>query len=377
MKKIVHSIVVSFLTVLLASISWYAGASSSYIRTKSQPDVYQYSPDPLPQISLDTFYRQEFQQNVDPRTGHLVFSVEDFAIPQRDEVTLHLARHYDSGVDHQSILGKGWFFGFESRISVMSEQVIQLTDNEGKVHDFTKEIDNKYVSYANGRLEIIEEETFYALSLGTTELRFRKDGKLLQSVGKNGSSIDYIYEDGLLSKVDLFGRSAVLFEYTAENLLTRIVLPTGKAINYEYNEQNRLINVVNPIGQSIKYDYSEQGSLTSINYFDAAVVKLAYVNDSAIIESMTFPDGVKTSFDFTAYQEGSKKSSELTFSTQGRIEKVSVDGNKLKYINALNQESFVEYHERFTNLIAKTKSSNGQTISYEYTETGKIRSISK
>ena len=98
MKQLIQNFIVSLSCCTLVIFSWFAGASSSpQMRMKSSPDIYQYSPDPLPQIPMSAFYHQAYVNNINPEDGHLNIDHNEFSLTPRDDINLPLTRYYDSG----------------------------------------------------------------------------------------------------------------------------------------------------------------------------------------------------------------------------------------------------------------------------------------
>jgi len=216
---------------------------------------------------------------VNPSSGNYSTSCTDMSIPAPG-FAVNISRTYNSKDQRQTLLGRGWTFGFEGKIT-NKEDILEVSLPNGSAHVF--HIDNdKYVAEgtraklektATGSYILTTQDQYkYGFDSKTYELTYMED--------KSGNRINLTYESGRLTKItDTVGRVYTL-AYNAKSLLSCVTDPANRTVTYEYNENNLLSKVIDPQGGILTYQYDASEYLTTlIDQNKHTIQKLTYSHD--------------------------------------------------------------------------------------------------
>jgi len=368
---------VSLLTVVIVLISNSAASVAEAnigLRFKSQPDVYQLSPAPLPQIPLGVFYQLQYKNTVDPSTGFLEVEQRDFVLAARDGIGLPITRYYLSGRDSKGISGEGWRWSFESDIEHDTLDTLIWTGFDGKEIEFTSLGNLEFVSYDYGEMLIKQSANGYRLDIGHVTFNYDLDGRLLQQTGLNGGKITYKYQDKNLIEVDLFDRQKVAFNYNNDNLLSAIVLPTGKILNYSY-EKGLLTKVIDPVGVEIDCDY-QRNLLSKVTYQDKQSIGFEYAADTSVVSKSILSDATEVVYQKSSVTaDNGETQTEFSTTHLGRTETYNISPLHHQYTDVEGRVSHTYFHDKFQRLPIKRVEASGRITSFGYNAQGKISSI--
>ncbi len=203
------------------------------------------------------------EPGVNPITGNVSFSVTDMviAIPG---IQYEITRTYNSQNDADSILGRGWSFGFDAKCEVYSDGVI-ASFPDGSSDTFWKQTDGSYLSkYSRRTATWDKNDLFVVVEPNQDRYYFKRDGKLAHIEDRYGNRTKVSYTDGKISElVDAAGRSYKL-AVNSDGKLTKLTDPMGHEVIYTYNEKGYLAAVTNVLGGTTTYTYDEEGYLTQI-----------------------------------------------------------------------------------------------------------------
>lgn len=234
----------------------------------------------------DTWYTQDqllrFKEKihygeggVNPASGNFSFTVTDMSISSPG-FKVNFSRTYNSRDEYQSLIGRGWTFGFEGRLIGVNQVEIKLPT--GSTHRFTKDgsyykpedTRASYVKNADGTsvLKTQDQYSYVFNSSGYMTAMKDKDGNVLNiSVDSSGK---------VLSVTDTVGRTYAI-QYNASGLIDNIKDPLNRVIRYEYDSSKRLIKVVDPTGSVMNYGYDSSGFLTSVkDHYMNTIQELTY-----------------------------------------------------------------------------------------------------
>ena len=199
-------------------------------------------------------------------TGNYSKQFTDLSVNCLDDV-LTFARTYNSqDTDAARILGKGWTFNYEGRITDHEElegiKLVKLPD--GSQETFTLNQDGTFTSSFSRNTLVKQEDGTYLLTMkDQTKYGFNADGYLIWMENREGNrlTINVSSEGKPLSLADYAGRN---YTFAYENsLLTRITDNQERTVQYIYMD-GFLTKVIDPEGSVTCYTYDSSGYLTEI-----------------------------------------------------------------------------------------------------------------
>jgi RHS repeat-associated protein len=191
---------------------------------------------------------------INPSSGNYSVTCTDMSIPAPG-FQLEISRTYNSKNIRQTLLGRGWTFGFEGTVIDRGDSV-EISLPNGSYHVFQLEGD-KYIGEGT-RAAFVKNVDGVDILTTTDQYKYGFNiatGKMLFMEDKNGNKIVLSYEGTKLVKVtDTVGREYKL-SYNANNLLEKVTDPAGRTVQYTYNTDNLLTKVTDPAGNSYQYEY--------------------------------------------------------------------------------------------------------------------------
>ena len=231
------------------------------------------------------------EPGANPITGNVSFTATDMVI-SIPGLTYEITRTYNSQNDGESILGRGWSFGFDSRCEIYSDGVIVYFP-DGSSDIFWRDEDDYYTSkYSRRTAEWTSLDPFiFTVTEPTQEkYHFNLDGKLTHIEDRYGNRTAVTYTDQKISSLtDAAGRTYTL-ETNKDGKLIKLSDPMGNEVRYTYNEKGYLASVSNVLGGTTNYTYDEEGYIEEITNPDGYVVqRFAYSGDKKTEENTQEP----------------------------------------------------------------------------------------
>ena len=200
---------------------------------------------------------------VNPASGNYSVTCTDMSVPAPG-FQVNISRSYNSKDQRQTLLGQGWTFGFEGKITNKGD-MLEVSLPNGGSHIFHLKNGAYIGEGTRAKLEKIADGSYilttqdqykYGFSAGASELNYMED--------KNNNRILLSYTSGRLSKItDTVGRVYTL-AYNDKSLLSSVTDPAGRKVIYEYNPNNLLTKVTDPQGGELQYQYDSSGYLTTL-----------------------------------------------------------------------------------------------------------------
>ncbi|MEX0962245.1 MAG: RHS repeat-associated core domain-containing protein [Simkaniaceae bacterium] len=207
----------------------------------------------------------------------------DMIFPALGVAPLGLVRTYDSFNDQRSGFGLGWDVTPAKLRFPNIKQFIRFSDSSIlKVHaEIFVSFEGVEVHYKIAGLDSLKRPLYrtdgkntalielsdekFLWSRKQEEINFDSCGKLISIKDRDGSSIDYAYENEKLVSISQ-GKRAIHLEYQGDKIARAIGLG-GKVIYYDYSPNGQLEAVKDSEGVIATYQYDEDHRLTAI--FDA------------------------------------------------------------------------------------------------------------
>ncbi len=183
----------------------------------------------------------------------------------------------------------------------------------------------------------------------TISFAYDKNGNMIEKTDANGRKTSYEYDSaGNQTKVIFADGTNIRYTYDAMGRMTSQIDQAGNTTSYEYDELGRLTSVTDAMGKVTRYAYDEFGQKISQTDARNRITRWEYDKVGNIIKR-TLPMGQYETFEYDA---------------QGNmISRTDFNGNKttFTYVN---------------NVLTSKRYPDGSTVSYTYTLTGKISTIS-
>ncbi len=279
---------------------------------------------------------------VNMATGKFLYADNDFVLPDMGGDFL-LTRRYAPDTDsrHRKSLGKRWTFSCDSAVT-RQEDTTTVTLPDGKTVDFIYQ-DGYYRNRRGGNESylLLRPEEDFLLTDQQAELRYRYsgDGKLLQSVDRNGNLtkydyceygicritlptgfyLDFTWRDMKVAAVtDSAGRTV---QYRYENgILGTVIRCDGTEISYHYDGEERLTAVTDGMGCTyLQNRYDEKDRVTEQLLADGSRYLFRYDEDTCTNTFLVPETGAATAYTYdermdivcVVYPDGSRETTEL------------------------------------------------------------------
>ena len=328
------------------------------------------------------------EEGVHPASGNFTYTDTDMSLLSPG-FQINISRTYNSLDDKAGILGKGWTFGFEGRITEGSHPSIKkIRLPNGSQMTFAGYSDG--LTYeaidSHNTLTRYQDGTFLLVTSDNYRYTFNTKGYLTRMADKVGNYIQLeLGNDGRVLKIsDITGKYYSLDYANTDKI--RIVreydngVATGREVEYIYQE-NRLSKVINPLGFAANYSYDNEGYLSEIkDHRGNCIQSIQYILEEGEnqhkIRSVTdiFGNTYHYSYDNTSGKTIITDSNErktINYYDNNLYETVSID--------AEGRASKVEYHrENEINQYGDIKSitdRNGNKTLYEVDSYGNITKI--
>lgn len=289
---------------------------------------------------------------VNPKNGNFYISYTDI-VQKSATYDLNLIRTYNSKAAYLGWFGYGWGSNFETRLTVMPDSSVVVTENgagkntfyrPAKGADVVGGVSKMVSSIANTdhlsesdsavlRDKLLQDEGLrlqkveryglkYSLPIATilqgsncpesalTRVAegykrvdcqgridwFNLQGHLSRYEFGDGYAVSVIYEGNRPKEIrDILGQS-LTFSWSEKGLATTAegLQTTGR---YEYDHQNNLIKWKDVSGNAYEYEYDNNHNLTAVIYLDHTRMAITY-DDNSAATSVTERDGSKTTYEY-------------------------------------------------------------------------------
>ncbi|MDE7322758.1 MAG: hypothetical protein K2N73_08460, partial [Lachnospiraceae bacterium] len=323
-------------------------------------------------------------------TGSLVADYDDLQLRDIRE-TFILRRTYESAYENRGLLlGSRWFLNIESRTAMEGDTMkVQLPDMH--LLSFHRTEDGSWENTKAGDRSLQLEDTADGLQLkdnkGRKTYTYTKDGRLESISDRYGNTTRFLYEEGVLYRMELAGGQFLDFEMK-EGKLDTIRDTMGRTYRYEY-EGDLLTCVTLANGGQIHYEYTPEGWMKRItdqngkcyvsNEYDlrGRVVKQTTADGG---EYVMFYDAAKHCNTFTdlatgevtRYEYGRQRVPTKTIYADGTYSEIRYDEweNKVYERDRNGAETFRTF-DRYGNLLEERLPS-GLATTNTYDESGNI-----
>ncbi|MEC1155440.1 DNRLRE domain-containing protein [Cytobacillus horneckiae] len=230
--------------------------------------------------------------------GSLNVQEIDFTLPSAG-FSLDFGRSYASNRSAKGLLGIGWMTSLEEKLEIKGKQVF-YTDADGSIHLFEQQSNGQYSVPSGASFSLKAAGTGFELDYKDGSLVkkvFDAKGKLVKVTEPNGTSIQYEYDQEVLTKVSA-GKKSFAIQYGSDKLISAITYSTGDKIGFTYKD-GFLSDVkgTTKSGQAnghIKYEYKdgkmsaaiwENGLRTEFTYNGNRVVAIKSSQSTRLISS--------------------------------------------------------------------------------------------
>ena len=202
---------------------------------------------------------------INPASGNYSVTCTDMTVPAPG-FQVEISRTYNSRNQRQTLLGRGWTFGFEGKVTNLDDETVEVSLPDGSSHVFHLESgiyigEGTRASFVKDKNKVdiltTKDQYKYGFSTDTNKLLYMED--------KNGNRISLTYDsktENLTRITDTVGRVYTL-SYNSNNLLKSVTDPAVREVKYEYNDDNLLTKVIDPQGDILEYDYDKDQYLTT------------------------------------------------------------------------------------------------------------------
>lgn len=243
--------------------------------------------------------------------GAFIWTTTDIVLNGRPNISL--SRHYNSYDARDGIFGRGWstrceksltrVINYEEQESGVSEPTINYIYKTaiGRRYNFKEVTAGSFIS-PDGLSDI----NLTVLSDGTAELenqennteRFNALGQLIAEIDRNGNTINYTYQNGVLSRMaDTNGRH-LEFTFDSSGHVSSVADQTGRAWRYSYNSNGTLASVTDPADGVMQYAYVPINRPADANQYYA----ISQITDASgvVLTNVTYAEDGRVS----TYSEG-------------------------------------------------------------------------
>lgn len=201
---------------------------------------------------------------INPSSGNYSVSCTDMSVPAPG-FQIEINRTYNSKNEKQTLLGRGWTFGFEGSIAYLYNYV-EINLPNGSSYVFNN-INGTYV--AEGARGVSFVQNVNGVDILTTQDQYKYgfdfySHKMIYMEDKNGNRITLSYQSNYLNSItDAVGRIYNL-TYNDRKLLSSVTDPSGRKVIYEYDDRNLLTKITDPQGGTLRYEYDSSQFLTNL-----------------------------------------------------------------------------------------------------------------
>ena len=186
---------------------------------------------------------------------------------------INASRIYNSIDTRDSLISKGWSFGFSSKLETLGNDTVIRMPN-GSASFFKTENDGTYTA-KDSRSKLTKSGAEHILTTKNHyQYRYNTNGYLDRMTDPNGNQVNLsVNTNGQVTQVtDSVGRTLSI-AYTSNRISTITESGTGRQVSYTYDGNGRLSQVTAPDGGNTYYTYNSDGLLWQVKDHNNAVVE--------------------------------------------------------------------------------------------------------
>ncbi len=294
----------------------------------------------------------------------------------------------------KSVFGSGWGLAGLEQLIVNSDGSVLLVDGDGTEMEFTKPANagQPYLSPPGdfSLLERLPNGTFRRTLKDKTVYTFNSDNQLAMVRDRNGNTIQYKYNTGLLNSIidpvgltttfsyvgnrlsaitDPAGRTT-LFSIDANNNLVGIIAPDTSQQRWQYDSGHHLIVASDPRGFRSVHNYDSFGRATSVVRADGSSVRVVPVQTQNLLQPSKTSNPLNPPVAFFA-------SPPFAFSRDGvgniQISQLDQRGQLVTGVDGSGLEPNVVRNSQ--NQVIHESNALGQATSLTYDDRGNVTSV--
>ena len=297
--------------------------------------------------------------------------------------TLQFSRNYNSQSADNSILGFGWTFSWNDRVTFENNLPI-YKQSDGRIIRLVSGGTDTWINQTGKKIVLTQTGTGYTLTEPDNTRRFfNSNGRLIEKRDRNNNSITLSYDDSFLRTIsDGFGRSLTL-QYNADSLLTTLSSPVG-TFTYGYDINKNLVSATKPDGGVIQYLYEDNNDIHNLTgVIDENNVRTQTIgyDDTDRVTSSSLAGGSEAIT--ITYQSNYQRiiTNSLGVATTYRLEVLkgvarvkSMTGPGCSSCGSASDRNYL-YDNRLQ--ITEATDAGGVKTTYTYDESGNITSVTK
>ena len=248
--------------------------------------------------------------------------------------------------------GRGWNNPWDVTASENSEGDVVIA-NGGSLRFFEQQANGSYRGDEGDTATLTQQGSAYQLrEEDGTVIAFLENGKL-------GSIVDT-------------NENEVVAGYTGNNLTT-LTYSNGDVVRFAYNTAGKVREVTDPFGQKTTYTYDAAGERLLSVTDESGTVSYTYETEGAkanAIQSITFPDGTQTLYEYDDQgrvtkesRNGGAETVSYAYDSAGKVTVTDAEGNTAQlFQNADGQ-------------VSRTVDALGRTTEFRYDDSGNLTRI--
>jgi len=269
---------------------------------------------------FDRFYVHHAPDPVNARTGNFYFPVQDLHLPCFG-LSLEVFRAYNSFSKANGLLGVGWTFNYDLKISIGDVATLKVIEADGFINTYKSESllnvqkgqvidkiiqakkteDMQYSKrlkseeyYDKMRIRLATDTSYYqrlksryvkspkrkvelgkyvSTARGKTTIIKKKDGYIRI---KQNNIKEFYNKKGYLTRIEDVNGNFLNFSINKKGKLKRVSDGCRHFLLITYNKRGKIIKITDSLGRAIQYTYNESDLLTSATTLSGKTIKYAY-----------------------------------------------------------------------------------------------------
>lgn len=366
----------------------------------------EYDPmDILTQNLITSGVGQLFGEPIDVVSGAFLITATDFILSDIRE-PLKITRKYSSTSKHSGLMGRGWKFMFEGRLYRHEDKIhvdldtgyhvvfawedgkaknitpgcswyeLEEYGDEWRIRDRKKKRVYRYsqtgllLSITDQNSQVIQFEYYNdVLDKITTALGYElklilRDGHLIQITDGLGRTMQYRYENGLLSDVIHMDQGITHYEYDGNGYLIKAVDQAKVTyLENQYDDRGRVVLQTLANGDTYEAEYiDEERQVRVYSSIGDKTVLYCYGKECQIL-SMSYQDGTETLFDYNEAGYRTQEINRLGQKTRWSYDEIGRMTSEESASGLINEYVYDEKDD-----LKEEKDNSGRYIRYFYDE---------
>ncbi|MCG7318599.1 RHS repeat-associated core domain-containing protein [Brevibacillus laterosporus] len=287
--------------------------------------------------------------------------------------------HYNSLLLQQGVLGKAWTHNYEMHADIerIDQGEITIWWNTGRRNVFIQmEAENPLFSSEDVDMMFYElrrlENGFELFNRNTRETYyFKRNGQVSKQTNALGQALTFIHDSSnrLVKMTDVITGRSLSLTYGQDGLLYS-VYDAYRSVQFDYNESRHLSQFVDPNGTISELTYTEQGQIESLTVDGILQYRNAYDHEERVI-AQTNALGLASQFTYDI--ESIPGSIITTFTDRLGATEVMIHDERMLLVEKQERDGSrvtYEYNDR-GQMISETVGKE-ETTTYEYDERGNL-----